>query len=111
MLFFGVVVFALTLYTRNIYVSFIGIILMIIIQSFGKGVLGVSGYETAAALLDPTGETAIKQMVKYWTLEERNFNAIPVAGVILYNRILWLTISVLVFIHTYIKFEFNQFVS
>ncbi len=111
MLFFGVVVFALTLYTRNIYVSFIGIIIMIIIQSFGKGVLGVSGYETAAALLDPTGETAIKQMVKYWTLEERNFNAIPVTGVILYNRILWLTISVLVFIHMYIKFEFNQFVS
>ena len=109
MLFFAAVVMAIILYTRNIYISFIGIILMIIIQSFGKGVLGGYGFDMLAALCDPTGDASIKYTVRYWTLEERNFNALPVSGAILYNRLLWLAITSLIIIWTYIKFDFGQF--
>ena len=109
MLFFGSVVFALTLFTRNIYISFIGVIFLIIIQSFGKGVFGANGLEVLAALSDPTGGASVKYIVRYWTLEERNFNALPIDGMILYNRIFWLCISAIIFWWTYMKFEFNQF--
>ena len=108
-LFFGIVVFSLSLFTRNIYISFIGVILMIIVQSFGKGVLGASGFDTAAALLDPTGEAAIRHTVRYWTLEERNYNTLPISGMILLNRLFWLAISLLIMAFTYYKFEFSQF--
>ena len=109
MLFFGSVVFALTLFTRNIYISFIGIIFLIIIQSFGKGVFGANGFDILAALSDPTGEASVKYIVRYWTLEEKNHNILPLGGIILYNRILWLAISVAIFWWTYTKFEFHQF--
>ncbi|MEM9544324.1 MAG: M1 family aminopeptidase [Bacteroidota bacterium] len=109
MLFFGSVVFAITLFTRNIYISFIGIIFLIIIQNFGKGILGNASWEFLAALADPTGETSVKHVVQFWTLEERNFNTLPMDGLILYNRLLWLGISGLIFWWTYVRFDFNQF--
>ncbi len=109
MLFFGSVVFALTLFTRNIYISFIGVIFLIIIQSFGKGVFGANGFDVLAALSDPTGGASVKYIVRFWTLEERNYNALPTGGMIMYNRIFWLVVSIIIFWWTYVKFEFNQF--
>lgn len=109
MLFFGSVVFALTLFTRNIYISFIGVIFLIVIQSFGKGVFGANGLDVLAALSDPTGGASVKYIVRYWTLEERNYNVLPIGGMILYNRIFWLLVSMIILWWTYTKFEFNQF--
>jgi ABC-2 type transport system permease protein len=111
MLFFGALVFALVLYTRNIYISFIGVIFMVIIQRFAKGVLGANRCDMMAVICDPRGDASIKYIVRYWTLEERNFNALPISGPILYNRVFWLGISGLIFAFSYFKFEFNQFVN
>jgi len=72
MLLFSSVILAIVVRTRNIYISFIGVILMIMVQGFGSGVLGQNGLEIFAALIDPLGDAAIKYNVRYWTLEERN---------------------------------------
>ncbi|MEM7372978.1 MAG: hypothetical protein AAF587_30430 [Bacteroidota bacterium] len=111
MLFFGSVVWALTLATRNMYISFIGVILMVIVQYFAKGVLGSSGLDLWAAVSDPTGDAAVAYVARYWTLEERNMNSLPISGVILYNRLFWLLISVLILGWSFLRFEFHQFAS
>jgi len=109
MLLFGSIVWALTLRTRNVYIAFIGVILMMIVQNFGEGVLGSKGFDMMAALVDPTGENAVKYVVRFWSLNERNFNSLPISGMILYNRVLWLTISIAILGWSYMRFEFNQF--
>lgn len=108
---FGIIVFAVVVFTRNIYVGFISIILVVILQGIFGGILTSVDLRYLAAMLDPIGDTAVKYMVKYWTLEERNTQALPVSGVILVNRLLWLGITILIAGITYWKFQFNQFVA
>lgn len=109
MFIFGSVIFSIIVFTRNIYLSFIAVILMIMVKGFGSGVLGENGFDMAAALIDPMGEAAVKQYTQYWTLEDKNFNVLPIGGSILLNRILWLTMSIALLVWTYVKFHFTQF--
>lgn len=68
------------------------------------------------SLCDPFGSTAIDEMTKYWTAVERNQLLLPFKGLILYNRLLWITIAVIVsvFFHRGFKMSatapFSRFV-
>jgi ABC-2 type transport system permease protein len=46
-----------------------------------------------AALVDPFGARALSLTTRYWTTEERNTLLPPLAGYILANRALWLTVA------------------
>lgn len=109
MLLLGALVFAIVIRTRNVYVGFISIILIIIFQGLLGGLLtgGELGYW--AALLDPIGDTAVKYTVRFWTVAARNEQALPISGVILYNRLLWMLVTLLIVAYTYRNFSFQQF--
>ena len=47
------------------------------------------------ALLDPFGVATYGQVSKYWTLAEVNTRLIPLAGTMLWNRLLWLGVGVI----------------
>ncbi|MFK7925770.1 MAG: M1 family aminopeptidase [Bacteroidia bacterium] len=111
MLLFGALIFAIVIYTRNIYLAFISVILLVILQRTLGSVFTGSELRIWASLLDPIGETAVKNTIRYWTLEERNTLAIPIEGPLLYNRLLWLGISLGILALSYRKFQFAQFAS
>ena len=46
------------------------------------------------ALFDPFGFSAANQVTKYWTLAEVNTRTIPLAGALLWNRVIWLSVGV-----------------
>ncbi|NAS31052.1 aminopeptidase [Flavobacteriaceae bacterium R38] len=60
-----------------------------------------------AAILDPFAITTINNATQYWTVTEQNTNVVSIEGVILYNRLLWLGISLLMMIGGYFAFSFN----
>ena len=60
-----------------------------------------------AAILDPFGFTAIGEVIKQWSVVERNIRLLPMEGALLYNRIFWLSIGVLVLIIGYYRFNFT----
>jgi ABC-2 type transport system permease protein len=59
------------------------------------------------ALLDPLGGAAIDRMTRYWTPFQRNTQLIPLGGILLANRLLWLGIGAMFFIVAYAKFSFS----
>ena len=61
-----------------------------------------------AALLDPYGNASLDYYTRYWTLAEQNESVLPFKGVIVYNRLIWLGISALVFGFVYKKFTFSE---
>ncbi len=63
--------------------------------------------QNIAALLDPFALTTTGNTTQYWTVAEQNSNVIPVEGVVLYNRLLWIGIGILFAIISYFSFNFN----
>lgn len=54
-----------------------------------------------AALLDPFSFQTIKAAVRHWTPLARNENPLPIGGLLLYNRLLWIGLGILVLILGY----------
>lgn len=111
LLLFGTLVFAIVIRTRNIYVGFLSIILVVVLQGVMKGLLTGEDLSYWAALLDPTGDTAVKYTVRFWTRADRNQLTLPLNGIILANRLLWLTVSIMMLTFTYRSFHFQAFTS
>lgn len=108
-LLFGALVFWVVLRTRNVYLAFISIIIVIMVQALMGSMLGGSNLETIAALLDPTGMTGVRSAMQYWTVSERNVQTIPLTGLVLANRFFWLAVSAALYWSAWNSFSFSQF--
>jgi len=108
LLFFGTVVFGVVTFSRNIFLGFITVLILVVLQGLAGNYLGDLDTKTLAALLDPLGGSAVNFETEYWTVEEQNSNFIPVYGYVLYNRLLWSAISLLIFFGIFSVFKFNQ---
>ncbi len=60
-----------------------------------------------AALADPFGGNAMDRLTKYWTPFERNTQLVPMTGIMLWNRLLWLSVGASLLLITYFKFSFS----
>lgn len=107
-LLFGAIVFAVVTFTRNIAVGFITVILLLFVQGLMESLLSDPENRYLAAIIDPFGASASNYYTRYWTVSEQNELYLPIKGVILYNRFLWLGIAVLVFGLVYKFFSFSQ---
>ncbi|MGI4749905.1 MAG: M1 family aminopeptidase [Janthinobacterium lividum] len=60
-----------------------------------------------AAIIDPFGYYPLDAMTRYWTVAEKNTLTIPFTGLLLLNRLLWLSVGIASFIITYSVFKFR----
>lgn len=105
---FGTIVFGLVTFTRNVYVGFIFVLLLFVFQNVLQSFAAESDNLKNIALFDPFGGSAVAYLTKYWTISEKNTNNIPFEGVFLYNRLIWLSIAVLIFSAVTYTFSFTQ---
>ena len=107
-LFFGGIVFAIVAYTRNIYSGFIAVLVLLAMQQIVGRIFVSMDNPFLFALFDPFGKAATDYYTHLWTVTEQNVSRLPFAGVIIYNRLLWLVLSGGIFLWTYNKFSFSQ---
>jgi ABC-2 type transport system permease protein len=62
-------------------------------------------YERVASLFDPFGLTSFALSTRYWTVAERNSKVLPLEGLFLWNRLIWIGIGVAIFAFTVWKFR------
>jgi ABC-2 type transport system permease protein len=106
--FYGIIVFSITAFVRNINIGFM-VVLVLIICQIAAGTAADSMEDTYwLELLEPTGNTATYNQVRYWSPQEQSNQLIPVEGTLLYNRLIWLGFSILVFIGVLFGFKFSQ---
>lgn len=58
-------------------------------------------------LLDPFGINAVNVFTQYWTVAERNSLTVPLAGMVLANRVLWLALGLGALGLTYWRFTYT----
>lgn len=107
MLIIGSIVFAMVTYFRNIYVGFLVVIVFVLLQNISQNLFARSDFWIA--LFDPFGQNTVLYETQYWSVDDRNTQYIPFFGVILYNRLLWLLISLGFSSIVYRKFQFHEY--
>ncbi|WP_420126279.1 M1 family aminopeptidase [Longimicrobium sp.] len=90
------VFFALATVTRSMMASYLGVI------GFISGFFVLQGafadrpqLDALVAIAEPFGGRALTDATRYWTVAERNVALPDLAGVLLYNRLLWIGIALL----------------
>jgi ABC-2 type transport system permease protein len=108
-LFVGAIFFSLVTFSRNMIAGYVGCIALVVIKNIANALLADIDNQTLAALVEPFGAQAFRSLTKYWSPDEQNNLGVPFEGVLLYNRIIWLAISLVVTVVTYFRFQFSQF--
>lgn len=112
------VVFATAMLTKNNIAVYISALVVFVFHGVGSVMGGspmvVSGSGIfqegigLAALIEPYGAVAFMEQSAYWTVEERNTNLPVLEGNLLFNRLLWITVSISLFALTYKSFSFRK---
>lgn len=108
LIFNGAIVFAVVTFSRSVNVGFITVLGLLLIQIFAGNLTQDLDNKVLSAILDPFGASANNYYTEYWTIYEQNENPLPFGEIILYNRLLWTGIGLLVFGFVYRTFSFSQ---
>ncbi|MFK8005864.1 MAG: M1 family aminopeptidase [Saprospiraceae bacterium] len=104
----GTIVFSIVVYTRNIYSGFVIVLLLLALQAIFSAVLGGMDNRFWAAISDPLGQSANYYYIQNWTKTDLNTQLVPIKGVVIYNRLLWIGIASILFVLMYRSFSFSQ---
>lgn len=89
----GSLCFGLAAITRRMLPVYVLSVVSLIGYLGALSLIGDVGRKPLAALLDPFGIIAIGRITEYWSLAEKNSRMVPLAGLFLWNRLLWIGIS------------------
>lgn len=109
--FAGTIFFALVSLTKRVMLAYAGGALLFITYLVTLTLTQDIDNKTITSLLDPFGFTSLNNLIEYWTPEEQNTQLIPFEGLLFWNRIMWIGISIALFIFTLFRFNFQSFLS
>ena len=104
----GTVIFAMANKWKSTVISFVGglviIVAYIIAGSFSSDV----DNETIAALTDMFGINTYQIETKYYTPVEKNSISPGFSGLLFMNRLIWVTVGLIILVLSYFSFSFKQ---
>jgi aminopeptidase N len=100
--------FALATATRSLMATYIGMITALVLFIIATALGQKPEYMHTTALLDPFGLSGVDYITRYWTAAERNTHMVPITGVLLWNRLIWLGIAVVLLGLSYFLFSFEE---
>lgn len=92
----GGIFFSLAASTRKMLPVYVGSVLVLIGWLLAQQLLRDIDNRNLAALIDPFGSRAISVLTEYWTIAERNTRLVLLEGPLLWNRLIWSGIALLV---------------
>jgi len=107
-IFDGAIFFAVSLIARDIFVIWLSLIIFFVATGVSNSFFGSLEKQTVAALVDPMGNFAKRTISKYWSTYDKNHLNYKLTGLFLINRIIWLSMAVIVWIIGYSYFSFTS---
>ncbi|MFZ1791627.1 MAG: M1 family aminopeptidase [Saprospiraceae bacterium] len=99
---FGAAVFFISsAFSKNLILVYTQAIFIFVIFMLTKGIENPN----LQALLDPFSITTLTKATENWTIYQRNHHLIPVLGIMLKNKLFWLSLGVFILIVGYFKFK------
>jgi ABC-type transport system involved in multi-copper enzyme maturation permease subunit len=99
---------ALPALTRRMLPNYIGGVLLFMGYNIAAVLVGGDALEnsTIASVVDPFGLISTQQLTRYWTTAEQNAQLVPLEGMVLANRVLWLAVGLVFIAGLYARFRF-----
>lgn len=107
-LFISAIIFAIAALTRSTITSFIGALCLMVAYGVAETFISDIDNETIAKLADPFASHTYGLITKYWTVADKNTRVVGLEGMMLLNRVIWLTVGAIVFAFTYSRFRFEE---
>lgn len=98
--------FALVALTRQMLPNYVGGALLLIGYLLAGTLLADLDDKRLAGLIDPFGLRAQSALTQYWSIAEKNSRLVPITGVLLTNRLIWLGVAAAIFAAAYLRFRF-----
>lgn len=108
LLIYGALIFTTGLITRSNLATFITVLIIYLVTGIAGSIASNIDRQTLGALIDPSGATAIGIYTRQWSIAEQNTKLVPIADIILWNKLLWLGVASVVLAWAYRTFRFNQ---
>lgn len=108
LIFFSAIIFGVVTFSRNISAGFVAVIALFLLQGVAETIIGNLDNKELGALLDPFGASASGYYTEYWTVAEQNENLLPFEGYIIYNRLIWGGLGLLIFGVVFYVFKFSH---
>jgi ABC-2 type transport system permease protein len=109
--FIGIVLFALTTFTRKTLTAYLFCIILLILRSIAEAMSADLDKKTLSAIIEPFGSIAFGNITEYWTPAEQNTRLIPLKDILLQNRLIWIGIAIVLTAMSYYRFSFTQFLT
>lgn len=107
-IFIAAIIFAIAIWTRSSVASFLGVLLIIVAYSISGVLLQDIDNLKLAQLADPFGARAFSIETRYWTVDDKNTQYVTLSGMMLWNRVLWLSVSAVIFAVASWRFQFTE---
>ena len=105
----GAAIFAIAIWLRSTFASFIGIVLILMFSGMTQSLLGNLENETLSQLADPFGIVAFTTQTKYWTTTDKETLALTLGNsMMLYNRVIWLAVGAALLLVSCGRFSFAE---
>ena len=105
-IFTAAIFFSLVALTRTMMAVYIGGVALLVSYFSAQTLASDIANKQLAALVDPFGLSAQSLITQYWSIPERNTMYLPFDGILLANRLIWLSISFAIFAIGYKRFRF-----
>jgi len=110
LLWVGGLFFMIPALTRTMLPNYIGGVFLFMGYNIASTLLGADALQnsTVASLVDPFGFIAVQDATRYWTVADQNAMLVPLEGTVLYNRLLWMAVGLVVLGVGYAWFQFSH---
>jgi hypothetical protein len=100
--------FAVAALTRSTMATYAGAIALLVGYIVANAIVGRSlENEKLASLFDPFALSTFGLATRYWTVFEKNSQVLPLSGVFLWNRLIWVAVSLAIFGFALWRFRFE----
>ncbi len=99
--------FALATATRSMMATYVGVVAFLIVYLLATALAAKPQFRVVMAYVEPFGLAAFGNATRYWTAGERNTELVPLAGALLWNRLIWTGGGVLALAAAYGLFRFE----
>ncbi len=105
----GTVLFTVANFTRSMIGGIVGFIGMLVLYFIGSAIAGQEPtLRDELALIDPFALNTIGEITRYWTTFESNSQVVPLEGLYLYNRLIWIGIGLALLVLNLLTFRFRS---
>jgi ABC-2 type transport system permease protein len=105
LLLFGAIFFAVAALTRSLMATYTSVAAFYVAYIISRVSLRDIESEKLGSLLDPFSIAPFGRATRYWTVFEKNSSVLPLDGIFLWNRLLWLGVAIVLLGLTFVFFK------